>query len=73
MYKIGICDDGRNVCASIENMLLQYAGKRAVQTEVLVWYTGEMLRDYLEEGNHLDILFLDIELFRMTGDRKSVV
>ncbi len=67
MYKIGICDDGRNVCASIENMLLQYAGKRAVQTEVLVWYTGEMLRDYLEEGNHLDILFLDIELFRMTG------
>ena len=67
MYKIGICDDGRNTCASIENMLLQYASEKAVPAEVQVWYTGELLRDYLEAGNHLDILFLDIELLRMTG------
>ncbi len=25
------------------------------------------MRDYLKAGNHLDILFLDIELFKMTG------
>lgn len=29
--------------------------------------TGESLRCYLESGSHLDILFLDIELFKMTG------
>ena len=67
MYNIGICDDGENICASVENMLLKYAEKKAVQVDVQVWYTGEKLRDYLARGNHLDILFLDIELFKMTG------
>ena len=67
MYNIGICDDGENICVSIENMLLQYAEEKKVQVEVQVWYTGEGLKDYLEQGNHLDILFLDIELFKMTG------
>lgn len=67
MYHIGICDDGKNVCSSIEDMLLQYAGKKHIQVDICVWYTGEGLREYLDRGNQLDILFLDIELFRMTG------
>lgn len=32
-----------------------------------IWYTGEALCQYLEQGGHLDILFLDIELFEVTG------
>lgn len=67
MYNIGICDDGENICTSIENMLMRYAEKKSVQIEVQIWYTGEGLRDYLAQGNHIDILFLDIELFKMTG------
>ena len=67
MYEIGICDDGENTCASIEAMLLCYARKKNIQIEVQVWYTGEGLKDYLEQGGHLDVLFLDIELFQMTG------
>lgn len=67
MYNIGICDDGKNICADIEKMLLQYAKEQDIQVDINVWYSGEGLRDYLEAGNHLDILFLDIELFKMTG------
>uniref|UniRef100_UPI004056E5F5 LytR/AlgR family response regulator transcription factor n=1 Tax=Acetatifactor sp. TaxID=1872090 RepID=UPI004056E5F5 len=67
MYRIGICDDGKNICTFIENMLFQYAGEKGIQIDTEVWYTGESLRDYLAQGNHLDILYLDIELFRMTG------
>lgn len=67
MYHIGICDDGENICTSIENMLMQYAKEQNVRMDTSVWYTGEGLRDYLEAGNHLDVLFLDIELFKMTG------
>lgn len=67
MYNIGICDDGENICTSIENMLLRYAKEKTVQIEVEIWNTGEGLRDYLAHRNHLDILFLDIELFKMTG------
>ena len=67
MYNIGICDDGENICASIENMLIQCAKEMNIQLDTNVWYTGEGLKDYLEKGNPLDILFLDIELFQMTG------
>ncbi|MDE7321429.1 MAG: LytTR family DNA-binding domain-containing protein [Lachnospiraceae bacterium] len=67
MYNIGICDDGENICTSIENMLLQYAQENNIQVDTNVWYTGESLRDYLVSGGYLDILFLDIELFKMTG------
>lgn len=67
MYNIGICDDGENICASIENMLIQCAEEMNIQLDTNVWYTGEGLRDYLEKGNPLDILFLDIELIQMSG------
>ncbi len=67
MYKIGICDDGENICSFMENMILQYAKDRHIRTDINVWYTGEGLKDYLETGSTLDILFLDIELFKMTG------
>ena len=67
MYDIGICDDGENICTSIENMLLRCAKGNDIQINTNMWYTGEGLRDYLKAGNHLDILFLDIELFKMTG------
>ena len=47
MYNVGICDDGDNICISIENMLLQYAQEKNIQIDTNVWYTGESLRDYL--------------------------
>lgn len=67
MYNIGICDDGKNICSSIENMLLECAKEKGIQIDTNVWYTGEKRKEYLEKGNRLDILFLDIELFKMTG------
>lgn len=67
MYSIGICDDGTNICASLEEMVVQYAEKSKRKMDVQVWYTGEDLCRYLEQGGHLDILFLDIELIKLTG------
>lgn len=67
MYQIGICDDGENICAELERLLLQFAGENNLSVEINIWHTGEEIRDYLAGGNHLDILFLDIELFKMTG------
>ena len=70
MYNIGICDDGKNICASLEEMVLQYAEKSKRKMDIQVWYTGEELCRYLEQGGHLDILFLDIELMKLSGGRK---
>ena len=67
MYEIGICDDGENICSQLEKYLCQYAKEKSFQFDILVWYSGEELRDYLTQGGHLDILFLDIELFKMSG------
>lgn len=67
MYNIGICDDGKNTCTSIEEMVLQYAEKNKLKIDTQVWNSGEELCRYLEQGGHLDILFLDIELIKLTG------
>ncbi len=67
MYNIGICDDGKNTCAVLEEMVLLYAQKNKIKIDTKVWYTGEELCKYLDQGGHLDILFLDIELFEVTG------
>ena len=67
MYNIGICDDGVNTCASLEKMVLLYAEKNKLKMLTQVWYTGEELCTFLERGGHLDILFLDIELIKLTG------
>ncbi len=67
MYDIGICDDKKDFCSSVENMISEFAKERAIPIHIQIWYAGEEIRDYLAVGGHLDILFLDIELFKMTG------
>lgn len=67
MYNIGICDDGKNICAEIEKMILHFVHAHEIKTDINIWYKGEELRDYLQQKNHLDILFLDIELFELSG------
>ncbi len=67
MYNVGICDDGKNLCLSLEEMVLLYAKKNKLKMDTQVWHTGEDLCRYLEQGGHLDILFLDIELIELTG------
>lgn len=67
MYNIGICDGGINMCAYIEDVLLMYAKKNKLKIEIRVWYAGEVLCTYLQQGGHLDILFLGIELFELSG------
>ena len=46
MYHIGICDDGKNFCASMEEMILHYTREKEVPVEIKIWYTGEGLLDY---------------------------
>lgn len=67
MYNIGICGSGKNICSSLEKMILQYAEKKKIPVEIKIWYTGERLCDCLKKKQQVDILFLNIELSGMTG------
>ena len=67
MYDIGICDDGIEVCQFIEKIIKEFSKTYSERLNVSVWYKGEDLKEYLEEGHSLDLLYLDIELFRLSG------
>lgn len=62
IYKIGICDDERGLCARLEEMIYDYFSDCSDSVDMYVWYTGENCCNDLKCGISLDILFLDIEL-----------
>lgn len=67
MYNIGICDDEKDTCAQIANMVYEYGRKENVEIVVSVWNTGEALYQDLTEQKPIDLLFLDIELVSTSG------
>ncbi len=67
MYQIGICDDEKGTCASLEDMLEAYGKKRGLLLDISIWYSGESLCSFLKQGQRPDLLFLDIELISTDG------
>lgn len=67
MFRIGICDDEKRTCSELEDMLYNYEAAHGIKIDVSVWYTGEILCDFLKNGDALDLLFLDIELVTTNG------
>lgn len=67
MIRIAVCDDEKYVCSEIENILMDYSEKQKVKIETEIFYTGEDLINYLNQGNQIDLVFLDIELKTTTG------
>lgn len=67
MYRIGICDDDKELCSGLEEQICHIAGGMSVKAEVEVWYSGESMLNDLMKGIQLDLIFLDIELVQKNG------
>lgn len=67
MYKIGICDDDKVLCAALEEQMYELSKELSIKVEVDVWYSGEGIQNDLKKGAVLDLLFLDIELVQKNG------
>lgn len=67
MYRIGICDDDKILCADLEEQLYALSKEMALKVEIDVWYSGESIQNDLQKGIELDLLFLDIELVQENG------
>lgn len=65
MFYVAICDDEEIICSQIEHFLQPMIEKHQIQTEV--FYSGEKLYKELSNGQHYDLIFLDIEFEAMDG------
>ena len=67
MYNIGICDDKKDTCAQIADMIYEYDRRKKIGIEVSIWNTGEALYQDMMQNKSIDLLFLDIELVSTDG------
>lgn len=61
MYHIGICDDDKNICEELDDMLRGIMEELHMAFVLETWCSCEDLCAYLDAGNSCDLLFLDIE------------
>lgn len=67
MIRIAICDDEIGTCSDLEQMVLDFARRRALQMETEVFYSGETFYRSIQEQCPFDLCFLDILLLEMDG------
>ena len=67
MYRIGICDDDKELCSGLEEQIYHIAKELLVKVDIEVWYSGESILNDLKNGIQLDLIFLDIELVHENG------
>ncbi|OLS02037.1 LytR/AlgR family response regulator transcription factor [Tissierella creatinophila] len=67
MLRIAICDDIVSICSELEDMILEFGQKNNQELTVEVFYRGEDILKYLNDGNSFDLIFLDIELGKLDG------
>lgn len=67
MFNIAICDDDKSICSQLENIILLYANTFGSNIDIQVYYSGEDLLSDYKQNIEIDLLFLDIELFSLSG------
>lgn len=67
MIRIAIVDDVKEICAQVENDLLEIAKAQGVLIDTEVYYSGKQLCEHLNEGTFFDLIFLDIEMDEFSG------
>lgn len=67
MLKVAICDDDKYIIDEIGDILKEYKKEKSIKIDIEPFTTGEELIQSLNEGEHYDLIFLDIELNTTTG------
>lgn len=65
MFYIAICDDDKVLCNQMESDLKDYIQSKDIKVDI--YYTAEKLYEAMQNGNHYDLIFLDIEFRAMDG------
>ena len=57
MYRIGICDDDKELCSGLEEQIYSIAKELSLKADVEVWYSGEGILKDLQKGMELEQAF----------------
>ncbi|MCI9136424.1 MAG: response regulator transcription factor [Lachnospiraceae bacterium] len=64
MIKVGICDEGQICRANIGKLVKKYFTKRSLEYQLREYESG---KSFMEQGEKVDILLLDIEMEGISG------
>ena len=67
MIKIAICDDVTEITSLLEEMIIEISNRHLVSVDIEVFFTGDYLLRYINNGNSFDLIFLDIEMENING------
>lgn len=67
MITIGICDDDFEFCSLLEDKLLKINKEINLKCQIEVYQNGNKLNKMISNGQHFDLLILDIELNEIKG------
>lgn len=65
--RIVVCDDDEGICTTLEKWLFEFQRVEKVNIDTHIFSAAETMLDFLETGQWVDILILDIELPGMSG------
>lgn len=67
MINIAICDDESVICKEIAEIVEQHMDDFLETIHIAVYEEGESLYEDLIKGHHFDLIFLDIEMYKING------
>lgn len=67
MLYIAICDDDKKICEQIGKIIGEYEHTFGQKLHVDLFFNGEDLYERLAEGQYYDLIFLDIDMYRLDG------
>lgn len=67
MLRIAICDDDSKFTGELENLVLQESLMLGIRVDTDVFSDGKTLLKSFQNGNHYELIFIDIEMEHVDG------
>lgn len=67
MIRVAICDDDKNICEELEDLLDEFKIKNMIGFDVDIFYKAGSLLKHISNDNRFDIIFMDIEMDGING------